>query len=318
MKAKPLNKMMGSALYTVKTDAEGHYSIDLLSGGTFNVEASMDGYVSKTVTLEITRMVSQNFTLLKVGEDAMLYTYSDEGQPGYAGGSAVNSWSLMCADYFPSSMMKEYAGKQIKQMAFVLGGDSESNDPVKASGTFHLILDFGNERVLSAQLSTVYECDWNIYDVSGLDLTIPEGKDIYAGYAIKDFSCQYPLVVDDPVNSTLVGYMADYNLDTVAWEPWQYVFLVALVVGDPEIPDTGYNYIDNPKTRYKVGDELILTLIQTAGDRRPDTTGIRWFFDDEPVDGSVVLKSAGVHTVTAKFTTVAGDSKAIDLDLLVE
>lgn len=112
--------------------------------------------------------------------------------------------------------------------------------------------------------------------------------------------------------------MADYNLDTVAWEPWQYVFLVALVVGDPEIPDTGYNYIDNPKTRYKVGDELILTLIQTAGDRRPDTTGIRWFFDDEPVDGSVVLKSAGVHTVTAKFTTVAGDSKAIDLDLLVE
>ena len=50
-------------------------------------------------------------------------------------------------------------------------------------------------------------------------------------------------------------------------------------------------------------------MTETEGDRKP-ASEVEWFFDDEPVSGSVTLP-AGSHVIEARFTTASGGKKVV-------
>ena len=131
----------------------------------------------------------------------------------------------------------------------------------------------------------------------------------------------YPIWATAAADSELIGYMADFDvndLQTVAWEAWDgYVFAIKMTVGDYVKPDTGYNFIADPKNgNYSAGDVLDLVLIETTGVRKP-ASEIEWIFDDEPVSGTSVTLSSGSHVIEARFTTESGDKKVVELELEV-
>ncbi|MCQ2147127.1 MAG: hypothetical protein MJZ16_06375, partial [Bacteroidales bacterium] len=292
--------------------------------GSYVVEASKDGYVSKTVSLEISRMTSQNFYLLREGEEAPseIYTYPKDAD-WYTLGFGENPTTLMGANLFPSSMISPYAGKQIKSISFLIHGESDADGATTTTGTVHALVDYGSERKAFIEVSNPSVSTWNTVDLTDLELIIPEGKDIYAGYALKNWAYDYCLVATTAEGSN-IGYYADYDEKSAKWYALSdgtddYVYAIKLNIGDYVKPDTGYNYINNPKDGiYSIGDSFELNLVETSSDLRPNASGIKWFFDDEPVNGPVRLSSSGLHTVTAKFTTVSGEKKVIDLEITVK
>ena len=79
----------------------------------------------------------------------------------------------------------------------------------------------------------------------------------------------------------------------------------------------GYNYIADPGNgSYKAGDVFDLILIETSGNRRPAST-TDWYFDGEQVSTESVTLTKGTHTVEARFTTAAGKTKIVELELSV-
>ena len=67
----------------------------------------------------------------------------------------------------------------------------------------------------------------------------------------------------------------------------------------------------------KVMKTLDLNLVRVSNDHAPGTD-ISWYFDDEPVSGKVTFTRAGRHTLEARFTTVAGRRKIVELEITVE
>lgn len=310
-----MRKAGGSALQTVSTGVDGSYYITLEEGGTYLIEVSKDGYVSKSATVEISRPTNQNFYLLRVGEEAPseIITYPSDSEWYGFGSDGAGSWDLMCANIYPTSLMSPYAGKQIKSISFVIQGEETT------TGEVYALLDFGTERKVCLSVSEPVINDWNTIDLTDQDIIIPDSKDIFAGYAIKDWTEDYPLVATEPANSTLTGYMADFDLSSTAWEAWSYVFMIKMTIGDYVAPETGYNMIEDPENgEYPAGADFALNLIETASDRRPDAAGINWYFDDEPVSGpSVRLNSAGQHTVKAEFVNEKGNRTVVELEIEV-
>lgn len=309
-------KAAGDVLFTATTGADGKYSFTLTGEGTYIVKASKDGYVSKSVSLQVDRLVIQNFYLLREGETprSEIYTYP-EGQQEWSdyGSSSSSSWSYMCANYYPASFLAPYVGKQIKSISFEIAGTETT------TGSVNALVDFGTTRMTSKAAENVVTNGWTTVDLSDLELIIPENKEIYAGYALNKWTYSYPFTACDPASSELVGYMiSSYNLNSTSWSAWTSVFKIKLEIGDYVPPQTGYSFIANPgQGIYSVGDEFELTLDETSSDKRPDAKGIQWFFDDEPVSGKVTLKTAGKHVVSALFTTVEGKEKEVELEISV-
>ena len=312
---KKAPRMKAPAGTVATTDDSGAYSIDLTSSGSYLVSVSCDGYVSKTATVEVSRLVEKNFTLLREGESlpSELYTFPEgtEDDDWYSyGDTDYDEWDMMVADIFPASRFGEYAGKQIKTISFMLSGNAVSD--------VYAIVDFGSERKLAIPVKEPVLNEWITVDVKDYELVFPEGEDVYVGYAAKWTDSNYPLKAIETEDADLIVYLADYDLDTVAWEANEgVVAAIKMTVGDYRPSDTGYNFIEDPQNGdYSAGDIFYLNLVETEGDRKPDSD-IVWYFDDEPVSGSVRL-TAGSHMVEARFTTVAGTKKVVELELDVK
>lgn len=307
----------GTPIATLTTDSNGSYSYILDNAGTYLITAEKEGYVSKSVSVAIGSAVSQNFYLLREGEEAPseIYTYPDDADWGDYGSNQYSSWDIMCADVFPTSMIGAYAGKQIKSISFCVAGEDNTK------GTIDAIIDFGSERKAVVRAEKPVPNGWTTVDLTAEELIIPEGKEIFAGFALKSWAYSYPLTAANPASADRTGYMImEYNLSNTNWEAWDYVFKIKLNIGDFTPADSGYNSIADPKGGiYDVGDRFDLVLNETGTDRRPDEGGVEWYYDDEPVNdyGSITFGTAGVHNITARFVTVTGELKVVELEVSV-
>lgn len=312
--AKKTQAITRAATYTVTTGDSGEYSLDL-PAGTYQVTASMEGYVSKSAIVTVTSMVeTQNFYLMREGETLPeeLTIFPAEPDWGNYGSTSYDEWPLLFANIYTASYLGPFVGKQIKTISFVAGGDAINH--------CHVVVDYGDTRKLALPIDEPVLDDWTTIDVREQELIIPSGKDLYVGYG-GEIEGNYPIWATSTDDVELIGYMGDFDLSTVAslvdWDPWAgMVFAIKMTVGDYEAPDMGYNYIADPKGgSYAVGDVFELNLIETEGDRKPEGA-IEWFFDDEPVSGSVTLPS-GNHVVEARFTTTEGKRKVVELEINV-
>lgn len=303
-------KAAGTTLGTVTTDATGSYSFILDIPGPYVISAEKSGYEDKIISVYIDGSVIRNFTLIRDGEELAsdLYIYPDGCKWNDYGRSGTASWDLMGANMYPASMLGAYVGMQINSISFVVSGDENT------TGTVDALIDFGNERKLVLRVDNPVINDWNTVDLRSENLIIPAGQDVFAGFALKSWTYAYPLASTPIKSSDRAAYlMLSYDLNSTGWLQWSRVLKVKLTVGNP---DTGYNFIADPKNgSYSLGDRFDLVLNETAGDRRPDANGVKWYLNDEPANGSVTFNSAGIHTITARFRTMDGHQKVVELEV---
>ena len=333
--AKRMKSIRKAARATVVTDSEGSYTVKL-EAGTYQVTASKDGYVSQSATVTVTgQIVSQIFYLMREGESApsILYAWPTDlltEEDEYIAGTTATS--LTGQNLYPSSQIGRYAGKQIKEITFYLYGEQTTT----YKGVY-AILDYDDERKATVAVSNddLTIGGYTTVDLRALDLVIPSNKDVYAGVgfssggylynnAYYSFAAFYKSDENDNPYDWAVGWpydglVSEYNLTSTGERySWDLIFDITLTIGDYEAPETGYNYIADPKNgTYSAGEEFNLTLVETTGSRKPQTA-IAWYLDDEPVSGTSVTLTAGKHVIEARFTTQEGKNKVVELELTVE
>ena len=296
------------------TGADGKYTITLDEGGEYRVTASRNGYQTASTTMTVSRIETLNFTLLHEGETlpSELTVFPENATLGNWGTDNVNVWDMLLADLFPSSLMSAYAGKQIKTVTFQAGGYDSFNN-------CHVVIDFGGERKLALKVTEVNDGDWTTVNVSNYNLIIPTQGDIYVGYG-GTFNGTHPFLATNEGDAP--GYMSDFSENTVStatgWDQSNIVFPIKITIGDYIAPDTGYNYIADPKNGlYLAGEVFTLSLVETTGSRKPQSP-IVWYMDDELVSAQTVTLTAGSHIIEARFTTTDGSTKVVELPIVVQ
>ena len=318
---------VGNPLRTAQTDAEGYYQIDLEDldlTGDVTVEASASGYVSKTglVTLTARAVVTRDFWILHVGEptrDAMT-KYDGESSFGLVGFENEEPGLRMGAVCYSAQELVPYVGRKIIGLSFLFSAADETA-PTSVKG----VIDFGETRQLVMDVPDFSDIDGVYLDVSEKNLRIPEGEDCYFGYALLGCPAPYPYVysLQDPVPGGLCLFEPEEPYEEVPGdvEWWDFSdsfgpLLVSVTLEGGIVLQ--FNYISNPSaSTYVVGQTLDLNLVRVDNDHAPGTD-ISWYFDDEPVSGKVTFTRAGRHTLEARFTTVAGRRKIVELEITVE
>lgn len=323
---RKIARHVGAPIRTALTDAEGFYKIDLedldLSGDVM-VEVSAPGYVSKTehVTLTSRAVVTRNFRILRVGEPTagIKMKYDGTSGIGILGFGDDAAGLRMAAIQFSAEEMAAYAGRKILGLEFMYYAEN----PVSAVKG---VIDFGETRRLVKDVSDPVSGMWNHLDLSGEDIRIPEGEDCCFGYALEGSSEAYPYcyAYQDPVPGGMLLYEPGEDRavpEEAEW--WDYSddtdcgpLLVAVILENGTVLQ--FNYIANPSaSTYAVGQTLDLNLVRVDNDHAPGTD-VSWYLDDEPVSGEVTFTRAGRHTLEARFTTVAGRRKIVELEITVE
>ena len=320
-------KRSAQAAATIVTDSEGYYLAEV-PVGSYQVTVSKEGYKSQTVSVTVTsRIETLNFYLMRDGEEAPSVLYAWPSDYDISGAPIVgfSSPSWMAQNLYPSSEIGRYAGKQIKEITFFLFGQEGTT----YEGV-NVMIDYDNDRKATVPVDNVNILGYTTVDLRGEDLLIPANKDIFAGvgfsrggYSENGYYYSFRYVpksnqewgADWPYD----GFYSTYNLTSTGMRnSVNALFEFYLTIGDYEAPDTGYNYIADPKNgRYSAGDAFELTLVETEGARKPGSD-IGWYLDDEPVSGPSVTLQAGTHVVEARFSTTEGKQKIVELTLTAE
>ena len=314
---------IGDPLRTAESDAQGSYKVDMEGAGAsgeVTVEISAPGYMTRTqqVALRERAVVCMDFEVLRVGQP----TYSELAKFDEPSGVSMLGFNKntphieMAAIRFSAEDLAGYVGCKIVGMEFVYYLRSGSTlSGVKA------IVDFGSQRKLVKDLAEYKNYDWNYVDLSAENLRIPEGEDCCFGYALMDCTETYGYCFyrQDPVPGGVLLYEPSEIPNQSDW--WDYSdrygpLLIAIHLENGAVLQ--YNYIANPNAgTYAVGSTLDLNLVQVGNDHAPGTD-IDWYYDDEPVSGTLSLSKTGQHVLEARFTTVSGLRKIIEMEITVE
>ncbi len=130
------------------------------------------------------------------------------------------------------------------------------------------------------------------------------------------FDDSYSPKIPFPGSSTVTSYTAkswngvdsDITLSNIKYSG----DVVSFSVSVPS-EELDYAVIANPGGGiYQAGKYFSLELVQPEHNA---VSSVAWFFDDEPVNGSSVLLSAGSHTVEAVFTLSSGQTGTVTLEI---
>ena len=323
--ANSIQKISGRIVENLKmsttTGTDGYYYFDLsgLSGSSYDMEVIAKDYVTAFETYEVEKtVVARDFTMRGISEpkDYSLKKYDLSGGALYKVGYGSTS-TTMGSICFTSDELAKYAGRKILKLAFAYSSGASG-----AANSVYGIIDFGDSRKLTMEVSSPVAGAWNVIDVSGEDLYIPTGTDCYFGYGLANCTYGYPLLYSTyNVQDGGLNYCITTDTSIPSTSSWTELtgygnLLVHVLLDDSSAIDC--NYIYNPGYGTNtVGDSFALTLVEAEGNRKPGTE-IKWYFDDEPVSGeSITLKYAGQHVVEARFTTTEGKTAIVELEITV-
>ena len=323
-------RRVGNPLRTVQCDEEGFYKMeleDLDLSGDVTLEVSAPGYLSKIrkISLKSKLVAKEDFRIQRVGESAggTLKKYDEETGGAILGYGSEDPGIRMAAIKFTAEELVLFAGRKITRLDFCYYVGRYSS-LAGAQG----VIDFGNTRLLVKDATISEDGNAAYVDLSEEEIRIPENTECCFGYALLGCSEPYPYYYapqgavegglllfepNDPNNPNVP--------DTVEWWDFSYAedygpLIISVTLEDGTVLQ--YNYIANPSAgTYAVGETLDLNLVRVSNDHAPGTD-ISWYYDDEPVSGKVTFTRAGRHTLEARFTTVAGRRKVVELEITVE
>lgn len=323
---KKISGTVGQPIMSTITGTDGTYSFNLedLDESTVSLVVNATKYVEKSVTLtppSSGEILTQNVVIRSVGEpiNYTLHQFDLNLQKISMIGAGEANYSLMATAKLSSEELSEYVGRQILGVGFVYASETVSAaygivDFAPAGGSSYT-------RKASVKVDSPEEYVWNISNMISNNIYVEADTDIYFGYALNSPSDSYPILYDY-YEVDKGGMYLSTTFSTTSTSSWTDYSDVGNILAFLYLDDTSYleyNYISDPNLgKYSIGETLALELIEVSGDRKPGTT-ISWFYDDEPVsDTSITFAKAGYHTIGAKFTTTAGNSKIVELEIVVE
>ena len=321
---KKISGAVGSPLLSTVTGNDGTYSLNLedIDESTVYLVVNAPGYVEKSVTItpESGEFFHQNVVLRGITEpiNYTLKKFDSNFSSLYLFGTGNANSSLMVSARLTPDDLGDYLGRQLLSLGFAYASETVS----AAYG----IVDFATAgessftRKATVQVSSPEEYVWQEVDLSSKNIYVEDNTDIYIGYALNKASDEYQVLREvDSIEGDGMYYASFSTSSTSSWTDYSDYgnILVYLVLDDKSYLE--YNHISDPKlSTYELGDTLDLELITVSGERKPGSA-ISWFYDDEPVSGtSITFTKSGYHTIGAKFTTTSGNSKVIELEIVVE
>ena len=310
--------------YQAVTAEDGSYTINLdnsEAGKTFNVTASLSGYVDKTLKISLSGYDNRcDFRMRLVGtiEDYYLTKFDPSSARVNGLGTGTSASSLMGGVRYTAAEISAYAGMKITELKLCTYTTAAKN--------LYVLVDFGSSRVLAKKVENPEYGKWITVDVSDDNLVIPSGKDVVFGYAVDTPSgdnAYYCLGVIPMSSGTLL--YANYNLSSVNWSEYagQTLAMGARVLGDQD-PGTdevtlaimGYNSISDPKEgKYKAGDNFELKILEVSANK---PSSVEWYWDGTKQSAASVPVTAGKHTVKAVLTYPANIVEEITLEITAD
>lgn len=307
------------ASYSAVTDAHGNYSLEipLSAGNRFTATYTLQMYNPKTEGFTIT---GYNFT-----QDAILYDLT-EGDPGtlnkhgnfassYGFTSGSGSWSATMAVHFTAAELAPYAGYKFTKLNFTIAGG-----PATQVDAF---VDFGTQRVFTKKVGNPQYGTMMTVDMTDSDLRVPEGMDIYFGYAVKEVKTQYFMAADGGADASGSSVLkSGYNTEGgLGWSTLGSNLIIDADLQSVISPFNGLGakLISNPGkgSAYAVGTVFKLGFDNpTAGS---EATSTEWYYDGAAVSGSsVTLSTAGQHIIKAVLHYEDGSTEEIEQTISVQ
>lgn len=172
----------GSVITT--TDADGYYTLEIESSESAYQILSFqkNGYVSLSLNVTIESLYTrEDATLFRQGEgpSAEMSKIDPSLASIYNGGlgsGSIAAGMMYTADEIAAEGL---SGALIKFIRFA--------ENANQGESVYIVIDFGDERVLCKDITAQYTSNvWNTVDISGENLTIPAGKDVYIGIGLEN------------------------------------------------------------------------------------------------------------------------------------
>ena len=172
----------GSVITT--TDADGYYTLEIESSESAYqiLNFQKNGYVSVVVNVTLESLYTrEDATLFRQGEgpSAEMSKIDPSLASIYNGGlgsGSIAAGMMYTADEIAAEGL---SGALIKSIHF--------RERANQGESVYIVIDFGDERVLCKDITAQYTSNvWNTVDISGENLTIPAGKDVYIGIGLEN------------------------------------------------------------------------------------------------------------------------------------
>ena len=298
---------------SVTTDASGCYQFTVPDGfaSIGILTATAEGYVPLSFNLKVNnKFTGQDITMVKLGEEV---PYALRRYNPSAGGATTDFGvpDLVLAMKYSSGDMKEYVGRSVKSISFMAYAEQFTD--------VYVTIDFGTQRVLTKKVTDQYRHGLLVtVDVSGDNITIPAGKDVYFGFGITgmkngDNTANYVVFKSD--SSTEGNY---YNLSVTSgsskWgqysfgEQVYYVPAIEAVIGVPLKTDFSVLGIS-----YVTIDNNVPVVHPASGKTVKE---IKWTVDGNAVADPTPVSGlpSGTHTYVASLIYYDGTTERVIYD----
>ena len=312
-----LKDLKKTAKYSTQTGSDGTYEVEIpgLGAKTLDIVFSKDMFNSEHFQITTSGGAAlQNVVMYNYSEGKPATLSKNSGASGYAIGFSqqAETYSATLAVLYYSSELEPYNGYNVENISFMMKGSGE------APAQVDVFVDFDNERVLTKTVTAPVYNRVQTIDVSDAGITIPSGKNVYIGYAVKDIKEQYWMAIDGE-NGVDGGGMVRGGFVTTGGVPqeWQavgYNFIINTGLTQIVSPFSGLGIRVISKSadgKYANGSTFPLTFVDGSVGGTP--TSVAWYYDGQPVSGeAITLSASGTHTVKAVVTYPDGNIEEIE------
>lgn len=310
-----LKELRSVSRYSTYSQQDGTYVLEVPGTGTRTLELiwSKEMFTTEHRTITVSGGASrQDVQMFNYSEGKPATLSKNSGASGYSIGFSqqADTYSATLATLFYADELQPYVGYNIDNISFVMNGSGE------APAQVDVFVDFNGERVYTKTVtSPVYKKKQTI-DISDAGLTIPEGKGVFIGYAVKDIKEQYWMAIDGE-SAVPGGGLLRSGFQTEGSNEWQsvsYNFIIdaGLTQAISPFASLGIRVISaSADGKYASGSTFPLTFIDNYINGVPDS--VAWYYDGQPVSGeAITLSASGQHTVKAIVTYANGNIEELE------
>lgn len=294
---------------SMTTGSDGSYSFDFgsVTSSAFTVSVSKSGYFSIEDN-EFTHPggnYAKDFKLVSTAaavEGIELKRYN--GTTSTGSHSMSGSDDVVGCIRFSSAEMKPFAGMKLTEISFYVRNSVSSQSAV---------VWFGSDQVLNQAVDPPVVNKFVSVPVSGGGLTIPEGKDIYVGYAVTGSDGPYRF---DKTSTNNEG-MYVRRISGSSWTSWSDdgSLLISFKVQteaeeEPdEMYELGYSGLNlEPGKTYSKNKTVSLSILPSSD----PVKSVTYYYDGNKRNvANINTGSAGDHTIKAEVTYESGKKETI-------
>ncbi|MBR6886101.1 MAG: M6 family metalloprotease domain-containing protein [Bacteroidales bacterium] len=306
------------AVLSTTTDYNGEYSLDLSSyngGNQAYVTFSLNGYISKTESVTLgDRTTRLSVALFQPGEseEHEIYYYDPSAQ-GYGVGLAQPE--IMAAMKLQAQDLQSYVGDKLSAVKFIINASSINK--------LALVIDIDGIREYTFQLNVTSGGEIRA-DLSEYNIVIPEGKDIYIGYAV-NCNNNYPMYIYPSNGYNNAFYNASYDLEDTSWYPAgnyelaMSAFITKTYSDDPDEPivelpalaKLGFSYIDTEGATWAAKEKLQLKIVAAEG---KTVKSAEWKLNGGKYSAEYITLVSGEFKLTADVVYTDGTTETLELE----